>query len=105
LNAKQRPRLDLQRQAHAGVVVNRRDAQALAPVQRHAHRPGLNAQGQVVAATITESPQPLSAPVETPERKVRGFGVMGTTAVSLAAILVVAALGTFAMSRFRKGHP
>ncbi len=65
----------------------------------------LNAQGQVVAATITESPQPLSAPVETPERKVRGFGVMGTTAVSLAAILVVAALGTFAMSRFRKGHP
>jgi len=66
---------------------------------------GLNAQGQVVAATITESPQPLSAPVETPERKVRGFGVMGTTAVSLAAILVVAALGTFAMSRFRKGHP
>ena len=65
----------------------------------------LNAQGQVVAATITESPQPLSAPVETPERKVRGFGVMGTTAVSLAAILVVAALGTFAMSRFRKEHP
>jgi len=65
----------------------------------------LNAQGQVVAATISESPQPLSAPVETPERKVHGFGVMGTTAVSLGAILVVAALGTFAMSRFRKGHP
>lgn len=66
----------------------------------------LDAQGQVVAAAISKSPQPLSAPIiETPERKVRGFGVMGTTAVSLAAILVVAALGTFAMSRFRKGHP
>jgi len=66
----------------------------------------LNAQGQVVAAAISKSPQPLSAPIiETPERKVRGFGVMGTTAVSLTAILVVAALGTFAMSRFRKGHP
>ncbi len=67
---------------------------------------GLNAQGQLVAAAISESPQPLSAPIiETPDRKVRGFGVMGTTAVSLTAILVVAALGTFAMSRFRKGHP
>ena len=65
----------------------------------------LNTQSEVVAAAISESPQPLSAPVETPERKVRGFGVMGTTAVSLGAILVVAALGTFAMSRFRKGHP
>lgn len=59
----------------------------------------LNAQGQVVAATITESPQPLSAPVETPERKIRGFGVMGTTAVSLAVILVVVALGTIAVTR------
>ena len=64
-----------------------------------------NTQDELVAAAISESPQPLSAPVETAERKVRGFGVMGTTAVSLAAILVVAALGTFAMSRFRKGHP
>jgi len=66
---------------------------------------GLDAQGELVAAAISESPQPLSAPVETTEQKVHGFGVMGTTAVSLAAILVVAALGTFAMSRFRKKHP
>jgi len=59
---------------------------------------GLNAQGEVVAAAISESPQPLSAPViETPERKVRGFGVIGTTAVSLAAILVAAGLGTLAV--------
>lgn len=61
---------------------------------------GLDAQGQVVAAAISESPQPLSAPIiETPERKVRGFGVMGTTAVSLAAILIAAGLGTLAVTR------
>jgi len=67
---------------------------------------GLDAQGELFAAAISEPPKPLSAPIiETPERKVRGFGVMGTTAVSLAAILLVAALGTFAMSRFRKRHP
>jgi len=64
-----------------------------------------DAQGQVVAAAISESPQPLPTPVETPERKVHSFGVMAATAVSLGAILVVAVLGTFAMSRFRKGHP
>ena len=60
---------------------------------------GLNTQGQVVAATISESPQPLPAPPETPERKVRGFGVMGTTAVSLAVILIAAGLGTLAVTR------
>ena len=60
---------------------------------------GLDAQGQVVAAAISESTQPLSAPAETPERKVRGFGVMGTTAVSLAAILIAAGLGTLAVTR------
>ena len=60
---------------------------------------GLNAQGQVVAAAISESPQPLSVPVETPERKVRGFGVMGTAAVSLAVILIAAGLGTLAVTR------
>jgi len=59
---------------------------------------GINAPGQVVAAAISEAPQPLSAPViEIPERKVRGFGVMGTAAVSLAAILVAAGLGTLAV--------
>ncbi len=65
----------------------------------------LDTQSEVVAAAVSESPEPLPAPVEIPGRKVHGFGVMGTTAVSLGAILVVAALGTFAMSRFRKGHP
>jgi len=60
---------------------------------------GLNAQGQLVAAAISESPQPLSAPVETSERKVRGFGVMGTTAVSLVVILIAAGLGTLAVAR------
>ena len=57
----------------------------------------LNAQGQVVAAAITESPRPLPTPAETPERKVHGFGVMGTTAVSLAVILIAAGLGTLAV--------
>jgi len=60
---------------------------------------GLNAQGQVVAAAISESPRPLPTPAETPERKVHGFGVMGTTAVSLAVILVAAGLGTLAVTR------
>ena len=60
---------------------------------------GLNAQGELVAAAISESPQPLSAPTETPGRKVRGFGVMGTAAVSLAVILVAAGLGTLAVTR------
>jgi hypothetical protein len=63
----------------------------------------LNAQGQVVAAAISEPPQPLSVPIiETPERKVRGFGVMGTTAVSLAVILVAAGLGTLAVTKRNK---
>jgi hypothetical protein len=60
---------------------------------------GLNAQGELVAAAISESPQPLSAPVEAPKRKIRGFGVMGTTAVSLAVILVAVGLGTLAVTK------
>ena len=43
--------------------------------------------------------------VEVKERKFRGLGVVGTTAVSLAAILLVVALGTVAMTRRRKEHP
>jgi hypothetical protein len=72
---------------------------------------GLNAQGEVVAAAINPGPdspvtdKDLQEPAQAPEQKVHGFGVMGTTVVSLGAILVVAALGTFAMSRFRKEHP
>jgi len=62
----------------------------------------LSAQGQVVAATISESPRPLPVPVETRERKVHSFGVMGTTVVSLAAILVAAGLGTLAVTRRKK---
>ena len=62
----------------------------------------LNAQDELVAAAISESTQPLSAPAETPERKVHGFGVMGTTAVSLAVILVAAGLGTLAVTRRKK---
>ena len=56
-----------------------------------------DAPSELVAAAISESPQPLSTPVEAPERKVRGFGVMGTTAVSLAVILVAVGLGTLAV--------
>jgi hypothetical protein len=72
---------------------------------------GLNAQGEVVAAAINPgsdssvTDNDLPEPAQAPERKVRGFGVMGTTAVSLGAILVVVAFGTLAMSHFRKGHP
>jgi hypothetical protein len=63
---------------------------------------GLNAQDELVAAAISESPQPLPAPVETIERKVRGFGVVGMTAVSLAVILLAAGLGTLAVTRRKK---
>ena len=60
---------------------------------------GLNAQDELVAAAISESTQPLPAPVEVPKRKIRGFGVMGMTAVSLAVILLAASLGTLAVTR------
>ena len=66
-----------------------------------------DAPDELVAAAISEPPQPLSAPadksaVETSERKIRGFGVVGMTAVSLAAILVAVGLGTLAVTRTRK---
>jgi hypothetical protein len=64
----------------------------------------INKPDELVAAAMSESPQPLSAPaaksvVETPEQNVHGFGVIGTTAISLAAILVAVGLGTFAVTR------
>jgi hypothetical protein len=43
--------------------------------------------------------------VEAKEPKLQGFGVMATTAVSLAVILAVVALGTLAVSRQRKANP
>jgi hypothetical protein len=66
-----------------------------------------NTPDELVAASISESPQPLSAPaakseVETQERNVRGFGVVGMTAVSLAAILIAVGLGTLAVTRTKK---
>jgi len=66
---------------------------------------GLNAQGEVVAAAISPghdsrvAGKDLPESADIPERKVRGFGVIGTTAASLAAILVAAGLGTFAVTR------
>jgi len=57
---------------------------------------------ELVAAAISESPKPLPAPVEITERKIRGFGVVGMTAVSLAAILIVASLGSLAVTRIKK---
>ncbi len=68
---------------------------------------GLKAQGEVVAAVISESPQSSSAPtgetaVEVPVRKVHGFSLIGTTAVSLAAILVVVGMGTLAVTKRKK---
>jgi hypothetical protein len=64
----------------------------------------LNTQGKVVAAAISESNKPLSAPVEDPERKVHGFGVIGMTAVSLAAILIAVGLGTLAVTKKKKSN-
>jgi hypothetical protein len=59
----------------------------------------LNAQDEHVAAAISESSQYIPAPVKAPKQKVRGFGVVGVTAVSLAAILVAVVLGTFAVTK------
>jgi len=42
--------------------------------------------------------------VEVKKRKVLGLGIMGTTAVCLAVILLVVVLGTMAISPRRKGH-
>lgn len=68
---------------------------------------GLNAQGEVVAAAISESPQSSSAPIsetaiEVPVRKLHGFGVLGTTAVSLAVILIAVGVGTFTVAKRKK---
>ena len=60
---------------------------------------GLNTQGEVVAAAVSESPKPLPAHVEILERKAHGFGVLGTTAVSLVAILVATGLGTLVVTK------
>jgi len=67
----------------------------------------INKPDELVAAAMSESPQPLSTPaaksvVETPEQNVRGFGVVGMTAVSLAAILIAVGLGTIAVTRTKK---
>lgn len=59
----------------------------------------LDVQDELVAAAISESTQPLSAPVQITERKIRGFGVVGMTAMSLAVILIAAGLGTLAVTR------
>jgi hypothetical protein len=73
--------------------------------------PGQNTQGQAVTASISPDPESQVTnndspePVETPERKIRGFGVLGMTAVSLGAIMVVVVLGTFAMGRLKKRNP
>jgi hypothetical protein len=66
---------------------------------------GLNTQSEVVAAAISESPQPISTPARrtsAPQREVHGLGVIGTTAVSLAAILIAVGLGTLAVTKRKK---
>lgn len=68
---------------------------------------GLNKQGEVVAAAISESPRSTSTPtsetaVEVPARKIHSFGVLGTTAVSLVVILAAVGVGTFAVTKRKK---
>ena len=61
-----------------------------------------DAPDELVAAAISESTQQVPATVEVTERKVRGFGVVGMTAVSLATILIAVGLGTLAITRTKK---
>ncbi len=76
---------------------------------------GTGTQDKVIAST--QSPEVLAPDndlstaddkqeqaVEVKERKVLGLGIMGTTAVCLAVILLVVVLGTMAISPRRKGH-
>jgi hypothetical protein len=69
---------------------------------------GPNAQDKAVAAAINPGPdsrimsRDLPESTESPNKKVHGFGVIGTTAVSLAAILVAVGLGTFAVTKKKK---
>jgi hypothetical protein len=68
---------------------------------------GQNAQGEVIAAAIKESPQASPAPTgqtaaELPQRKVHGLGVIGMTAASLAAIMIAVGLGTLAVTKKKK---
>ena len=66
-----------------------------------------NKPDEVVAAAVSESPQHLSTPadksgLDTPEKEVHGFGVVGMTVASLAAILVAVGLGTLAVTKRNK---
>lgn len=80
---------------------------------------GLNTQGKVVAAAITEPPKLPSASTrktavegvegvppsdrgQDARDTVHGLGVMGTAAVSLAAILIAVGLGTLAVTKRKK---
>ena len=60
-----------------------------------------------VTASMDEPTPVNDVPVNTAEvteRKLLGLGIMGTTAVCLAVILLVVVLGTMAISPRRKGH-
>ena len=53
---------------------------------------------------LTDANDKQAQAVEVKERKFRGLGVVGTTAVSLVVILLVVVLGSVALSPRRKGH-
>jgi hypothetical protein len=69
----------------------------------------LNVAAQVVESdsgndlTGADDTQPLV--VEVPEQKLRGFGVVGTTAVSLGGLLLAVVVGTLAVSLRKKANP
>jgi hypothetical protein len=70
---------------------------------------GQTAQGEVVAAAISESSKLPSAStrkttVEVRERKVQGIGVIGMTVASLAAITIAVGLGTLAVTKKKKSN-
>jgi hypothetical protein len=73
---------------------------------------GTGTQDKVIASTEVLAPDNDLSPaddkqpqaVEVKERKLLGLGIMGTTGVCLAVILLAVVLGTMAISPRRKGH-
>jgi hypothetical protein len=70
---------------------------------------GQTAQSEVVAAPFSESPNLPSSPsrktaIEVQKRKAHSLGVIGTTAASLAVIMITVGLGTLAVTKRKKSN-
>jgi hypothetical protein len=58
-----------------------------------------------LTSAVSDLPSTPSIKVRTSGRKSRGFGILGTAAISLGGVVLVVALGTLAVTRRRKEQP